>query len=247
MKCSCDVIRDLLPLYADDACSQDSRRMVDEHLAECPACSGMLKRLRNNAIEDGLHQEKQDVIQYAVRKFKQRSATVGSTVSGVFMIPILICLIINLTAGSAMGWFFILLSALAVAASLIVVPIMTPKGDKLFWTFCAFSASLMILLGVTCIVSRGDWFWIVSSAVLFGLAVVFLPFLVKARQLQKWIGGTNKALLVTGVDLALFLNMMNSIRMHGRGGSFGFLNSVGILAGIAVAGYLFLKKRGKIR
>ena len=217
MKCSCDVIRDLLPLYADDACSQDSRRMVDEHLAECPACSGMLKRLRNNAIEDGLQQEKQDVIQYAVRKFKQRSATVGSTVSGVFMIPILICLIINLTAGSAMGWFFILLSALAVAASLIVVPIMTPKGDKLFWTFCAFSASLMILLGVTCIVSRGDWFWIVSSAVLFGLAVVFLPFLVKARQLQKWIGGTNKALLVTGVDLALFLNMMNSIRMHGSG------------------------------
>ena len=34
MKNSCDVIRDLLPLYADDACSQESRRVVEEHLAE---------------------------------------------------------------------------------------------------------------------------------------------------------------------------------------------------------------------
>ena len=48
MKNSCDVIRDLLPLYADDACSADSRRLVDEHLAECTDCSGMLKRLQNN-------------------------------------------------------------------------------------------------------------------------------------------------------------------------------------------------------
>ena len=32
MKNSCDVIRDLLPLYADDACSAAIRRMVEEHL-----------------------------------------------------------------------------------------------------------------------------------------------------------------------------------------------------------------------
>ena len=120
MKNSCDVIRDLLPLYADDACSTDSRRLVDEHLAECPDCSGMLKRLQNNEIESDLQMEKQDVIEYGVKRFKRRSATVGSTVSGVFMIPILVCLIINLTTGSAMGWFFIVLAALAVAASLIL-------------------------------------------------------------------------------------------------------------------------------
>ena len=35
MKTECDVIRDLLPLYADDACSEGSRRMVEEHLTEC--------------------------------------------------------------------------------------------------------------------------------------------------------------------------------------------------------------------
>ena len=173
MKISCDVIRDLLPLYADDACSQDSRRMVDEHLNECADCSGILKRLQNNEIENDLQMEKQDVIEYGAKKFRKQSATVGSTVSGVFMIPILVCLIVNLTTGSAMGWFFIVLASLAVAASLVVVPIMAPRGNKAFWTFCAFSASLMILLAVTCLVTRGNWFWLVSSCVLFGLAVCF--------------------------------------------------------------------------
>ena len=32
MKYECEVIRDLLPLYADDVCSAGSRKMVEEHL-----------------------------------------------------------------------------------------------------------------------------------------------------------------------------------------------------------------------
>ena len=246
MKNSCEVIRDLLPLYADDACSDDSRRMVEEHLAECPECGGMLKRLRNEEIESGLQMEKQTVIEYGAKQFKKQSATVGSTVSGVFMIPILVCLIVNLTTGSAMGWFFIVLAAMAVAASLIAVPIMAPKGDKAFWTFCAFTASLMVLLGVTSLVSGGNWFWVASSAVLLGLSVCFLPFVVKARQVQKWVGKSNKFLLVLGVDAALFLNMMNMIRMHNQGGP-GFITTVGIAAGIGLVVLGIMKNRGKIK
>jgi len=244
MKNSCDVIRDLLPLYADEACSNDSRKIVEEHLAECPECSTMLRRLQSNEIENGLQQEKQDVIEYGVRQFKKRSATVGSTVSGLFMIPILVCLIINLTSGSAMGWFLIVLSALAVAASLIIVPIMVPK-DKLFWTFCAFTASVIILLAITCLVSRGDWFWIASSAVLFGLAVIFLPFVVRARPMRKWIGKTNKVLVVLAADAVLFLNMMNVIRLHSQSGQNRFLLLVGVAAGIALVVLSMMKNKGE--
>lgn len=35
---SCNIIIDLLPLYIDDVCSEDSRRMVEEHLKECEDC-----------------------------------------------------------------------------------------------------------------------------------------------------------------------------------------------------------------
>ncbi len=243
MKHSCEVIRDLLPLYADDACSDESRKMVNEHLEECSECGEMLKRLQNSEIEQGLQTEKQDVLTYAVRQFKRRTATVGSTVSGVFMIPILVCLIINLTIGSAMGWFLIVLAALAVAASLIVVPIVVPE-NKLFWTFCAFTASLLILLGVTCLVSRGNWFWLVSSCVLFGLAVPFLPFVVRAKPLKKWIGKSNKFLLVLTADTVLFLNMLNVIRLHGRSGN-GFMMTIGVAAGVALVVLSMMKNRGK--
>jgi hypothetical protein len=246
MKNSCDVIRDLLPLYADDACSEGSKKMVEEHLAECQECGTMLRKLRSNEIEEGLQAEKQDVISYGVKQFKKRSATVGSTVSGVLLIPILVCLIINLTAGSAMGWFLIVLAAMAVAASLIVVPIMVPES-KLFWTFCAFTVSLEILFAVICLVSHGNWFWLVSSSVLFGLSLFFLPFLVRAKPVQKWIGKTNKFLFVLAVDAALFLNMMNTIRLHGQTGGNGFWMTVGLIAGITlvVLGVLKNRRNGK--
>ena len=38
MKISCNIIEDLLPLYVDDAVSEDSRQLVEEHLKECASC-----------------------------------------------------------------------------------------------------------------------------------------------------------------------------------------------------------------
>ena len=104
----------------------------------------------------------------------------------------------------------------------------------------------MILLFVTSLVSGRNWFWLVSSAVLFGLSVCFLPFVIRARQVQKWVGKCNKLLLVLGVDAALFLNMMNMIRMHSEGGP-GIITTVGVIAGIALVVLGIMKNRGKIK
>ena len=42
MKVTCDVIRDLMPVYHDDICSPDSRALVEEHLADCERCRAEL-------------------------------------------------------------------------------------------------------------------------------------------------------------------------------------------------------------
>lgn len=42
MKVTCDVIRDLLPVYHDDICSPDSRALVEEHLSGCEDCRAQL-------------------------------------------------------------------------------------------------------------------------------------------------------------------------------------------------------------
>lgn len=246
MKIDCDVIRDLLPLYADDACSEKSREMVREHLAACPECSDLLKKIWETEIENDLMQEKTSVIQYGEKRFKRRSAAVGSVISGLFMIPILVCLLVNISTGSGLDWFFVVLASLAVAASLIVVPLMMPE-DKAFWTFCAFCASLMVLLGVVCLYTGGSWFFIASSASLFGLAVIFLPFVIKAKPVQRLIGNSSRWLIVLGVDAALFVNMMNMIVSRGGINIRSILFGLGVIAGVGLVVTEILRKRGSMK
>ena len=244
MKTDCDVIRDLLPLYADEVCSGTSRQLIEEHLQECPECSGMLEKLRTHEIESGLQEEKEQVIEYQAKRFRRRSATVGSVIAGLFMIPVLVCLIVNIASGSALGWFFVVLGGLAVAASLIIVPLMVPE-DKLFWTFCAFCVTLLLLLAICCFYSHGNWFFTAASAVLFGLSVVFLPFVLKARPVREYIGGFNRWLIVLAVDVILFANMMNMISLWNK----SIFKTAGILA-LCVGGAWLLvtaikEKRGE--
>lgn len=215
MKYDCAVIRDLLPLYTDNACSEESRGAVEEHLQECAACREMLQQLRSSEIENNLLSEKREVIEYGVRQFKRRSAAVGSAVSGSFLVPILICLYLNFAFGASPGWFFIVLASLCVAASLIVVPILVPR-DKLFWMFCAFCVSLTVLLAVICLTTRGSWFWIAASASLFGLCAVFLPFFTKAGPVKKLLGNRKPLPYLLALDIALFMSMMNAIFTRGR-------------------------------
>ena len=47
MKIQCEIIRDILPLYAEDMVSQPTRNMVEEHLGECESCTRELDALKN--------------------------------------------------------------------------------------------------------------------------------------------------------------------------------------------------------
>ena len=42
MRVPCELIEDLLPLYHDEVCSDDSRALVEEQLKDCPACQKTL-------------------------------------------------------------------------------------------------------------------------------------------------------------------------------------------------------------
>ena len=244
MNKDCEVIRDLLPLYADEVCSKTSRQLIEAHLRECPECSGELEKLRTHEIEDGLQEEKEQVISYQAKRFRRRSATVGSVIAGVFMIPVLVCLIVNLASGAALGWFFVVLGGLAVAASLIIVPLMVPE-DKLFWTFCAFCLSVLLLLAICNFYTHGNWFWIAASAVLFGLSVIFLPFVMKAKPVREMTAGVKRWPVVLTVDLILFANMMNMVTLRSK----SIFKTGGILALCAAGIWLLVtvikQKRGE--
>lgn len=49
-KISCNVIGDLLPLYVDGVVSEDTKKLVEEHLAECEDCKKAAEEMEKNLI-----------------------------------------------------------------------------------------------------------------------------------------------------------------------------------------------------
>ena len=74
IKIPCQVIRDLLPLYVDDAVSDESRKMIDEHLLSCEGCRKELERLRSGIlipISRGEEKENAGLFRRFRRKFRK--------------------------------------------------------------------------------------------------------------------------------------------------------------------------------
>ncbi|MCR4605726.1 MAG: zf-HC2 domain-containing protein [Eubacterium sp.] len=209
MKYECDMIADLLPLYKDGVCSAASEKIVKEHIAECEKCSDTLKKMDDSLMDEEFKKAKDDVIDSQAKFFKRKSAVAGSIVASIFMIPILVCLIVNLATGAGLTWFFVVLAAMFIPASLVVVPLMAPK-NKMLLTMGAFTVSLMLLLGVTCIYTGGTWFFIAASAAFFGLVVFFTPFIV-ATEPVKSIVKNNKGLIIMSAYTISYAIMMACI------------------------------------
>lgn len=51
-KTTCELVNDLLPLYADNVCSEDSRTIVAEHITNCENCRGQLEKMTRNLDVD---------------------------------------------------------------------------------------------------------------------------------------------------------------------------------------------------
>ena len=47
-KLSCGIIKDLLPLYVDNVCSEESKTIIEEHIADCPKCEAELMNLQSS-------------------------------------------------------------------------------------------------------------------------------------------------------------------------------------------------------
>lgn len=82
MKLSCEVYEDLLLLYNDGLCNEDTKKLVEEHLAGCERCSRYLKNMRlpeeivkEKTVEDGPVENaraEKESIKKSFRKIRRR-------------------------------------------------------------------------------------------------------------------------------------------------------------------------------
>ena len=75
MKIQCEVIRDILPLYAEDMVSQPTREMVEQHLGDCADCTWVLGQLRRDRpIEESSALNGLSLVKKSIRKIRGLTA-----------------------------------------------------------------------------------------------------------------------------------------------------------------------------
>ena len=82
----CEVIKDLLPSYADKISSKTTNKLVEEHLKKCKNCSDVLKNM-NKEIDNEIIENQNEQIDY-LKGFKRKKI---ATIICVIIITILIC------------------------------------------------------------------------------------------------------------------------------------------------------------
>ena len=77
---SCAIIKDLMPTYLDELTSEETNRIIEEHIEECEECANLLKNMREPEIdEDEMNNEKIE-IDFLKKNKKQSKLIFGSAV-----------------------------------------------------------------------------------------------------------------------------------------------------------------------
>ncbi len=98
----CEIIKDLLPLYVDGACSEASGELVKAHLEFCPGCRACYEQMRSPAGEALLQKETCDVLRRHAREERLRVVKYLFLAGFLFYVPVLALLVFE---GSTAGAF----------------------------------------------------------------------------------------------------------------------------------------------
>lgn len=92
-KITCDVIRDLMILCEEELCSEDSKRLVLIHIAECEECKKIYEMIKAPMPETKLIEEKEAEMEHqavkAFKKIKKKMTFEAIMKFGVFMLVLL--------------------------------------------------------------------------------------------------------------------------------------------------------------
>ncbi len=120
-------------------------------------------------------------------------------------IALLSCFICNLSIDGGLSWFWIVASSLLLAFTFTNLPAFIKKNRLVLIPLSMYSA-LILLFGVCCIYTGGNWFFIASLSVLLGLIIVFLPIIIAKYELFSKIKKFNDFVSI-GIDF-LLLNIL---------------------------------------
>ncbi len=85
MKISCEIIKDLLPLYIDGVCSNDSKEAIEEHISDCDNCKAELQAMQIALPAGGTERNLQEAEAVKRLSEKWKYGMTKSTIKGVLI------------------------------------------------------------------------------------------------------------------------------------------------------------------
>lgn len=94
MSKQCGIVRDLMPLCIDGVASEESRRLMEEHMAECKECAGVYAAMHDElAQQQAAEQERKEMEAMLQQLRKRRLRTAGLTALSILLAGLLILLV----------------------------------------------------------------------------------------------------------------------------------------------------------
>ena len=129
-----------------------------------------------------------------------------------YILTLIPCFICNLAIDKSLSWFWIVVSALLLAFTFTNLPKLIKKNNLILQPLSNYIA-LCLLLGVCCIYTNGNWFWISSLSILFALVIIFLPIYISKYKIFEKIRHYNDFISIA-VDFVILNILLISIDLY---------------------------------
>ena len=202
----CDIVQDLLPLYYDNACSEESRRFVEKHLPGCNDCQKMYNELKENNVDEVLAKESKGILERHAKIERNAAYKAGVVIAAILLLPIVITFIVQLATGMGLGVFSVVTASMLLVAALTVVPLMS-TNNRLLKCILAGVTSLMLILFFVDRMNGGGNFLLWAIPTVFGISIVLFPIVICLVKLPPVLSDKKALITMTWDTLWLFLTM----------------------------------------
>lgn len=174
---TCDVVKDLMPSYVDGICSEDSKKLVTEHVQNCGQCQQILDMLKNTMLTaEKTGTEQVNYMKKVKQKYSNKSMA-GFRLFALLAGLVMFCILY--------GWhdidkkMFYIFEVVMIAGAYFMLPnYMENKIAKNLSNIFGM-VSIVMVLGVVFLLWQSCQ-WITSESGPFGMELAQVgPFLVK--------------------------------------------------------------------
>ncbi|MDD6707628.1 zf-HC2 domain-containing protein [Eubacterium pyruvativorans] len=202
----CGIVRDLLPLYIDEICSEESKRFVERHLEGCASCRALYQEMKNSELETVLKSEKDEVLKRHAKKEKGRAYRAGLIISGLLLLPIIIAGIAAAAGGAEFRSIPVLAASMLLVAAVTAVPLLS-ESHRLARVITVGTASVLLIEFFVTLLYSGRVDFAVLASTMFGLSIPFFPLFLRYTELPEMFRN-RKALITMSWDTIWFYLML---------------------------------------